>query len=106
VLTSLASHYDVSISRVILSWLVQRGVIVIPHSSSPARLSENIRTIDLTDKEVDQINGVHREIGQVRLIENISFVWYEDAIPRKGKTIMGWTPQEMGWVDDRGTWLT
>ena len=105
-MTSLASGYDVSVGVIILSWMVQRGIVVIPHSSSPKRLDENIRTVKLTAQEIEKINNMHREIGQLRLIDHVDRLWHDDAVPGKGRTFLGWTPQEIGWVDEKGTWLT
>ncbi|OGM40629.1 putative aldo-keto reductase [Aspergillus bombycis] len=102
-LLSLSSRYELSVGTVILSWLVQRGIVVIPHSSSLTRLAENRRLARLTDGEVQEINALHEEIGRTWLIDSVPPVWME--VPGKGKTIMGWTVQEVGWVDDRGECL-
>ncbi|GMG37703.1 unnamed protein product [Aspergillus oryzae] len=103
VLTSLSSRYELSVGTIILSWLVQRGIVVIPHSSSLPRLSENRRLVRLTDLEIQEINSLHEEIGRTRLIDSVPQVWME--VPGKGKTIMGWTVQDIGWVDDKGECL-
>ncbi|KNG82090.1 putative aldo-keto reductase [Aspergillus nomiae NRRL 13137] len=102
-LLSLSSRYELSVGAVILSWLVQRGIAVIPHSSSLTRLAENRRLAKLTDGEIQAINSLHEEIGRTWLIDFVPPVWME--VPGKGKTIMGWTVQELGWVDDRGECL-
>ncbi|KAE8361884.1 NADP-dependent oxidoreductase domain-containing protein [Aspergillus caelatus] len=102
-LTSLSSRYDRSVGTIILSWLVQRGIVVIPHSSSLSRLTENRRLARLTDGEVQQINSLHEELGKTRLIDSVPQVWME--VPGKGNTVMGWTVQELGWVDDKGECL-
>lgn len=89
-----------------LSWLVHRKISVIPHSSSHARLTENFNLVPLTEKEVQQVNELHLSLGTVRLIDHVAFVWLDNVIPGKGKTIFGWTAQEMGWVDQEGNSLT
>ncbi|KAE8322312.1 NADP-dependent oxidoreductase domain-containing protein [Aspergillus sergii] len=66
-------------------------------------LSENRRLARLTDREIQEINSLHEEIGRTRLIDSVSQVWME--VPGKGKTIMGWTVQEIGWVNDKGECL-
>ncbi|KAE8161922.1 NADP-dependent oxidoreductase domain-containing protein [Aspergillus tamarii] len=98
--TSLSSRYELSVGTIILSWLVQRGIVVIPHSSSLTRLTENRRLARLTDGEVQQINSLHEELGRTRLIDSVAQVWME--VPEKGNTVMGWTEQELGWVDGKG----
>ncbi|PGG95809.1 hypothetical protein AJ79_09869 [Helicocarpus griseus UAMH5409] len=100
ILTSVASRYNISVGLVILSWLVQRGLVPIPHSASPTRMAENLRPVALTGEEVEQINNMHKHIGQKRLMDSVGIFWGET--PGKGKTLMGWTVQEMGWEDAEG----
>ena len=104
VFTSLASRHDVSIGVIILSWLVQRGVVVIPHTESPVRMAENLRPVRLTDDEITEINDLHQKVGQRRLIEAVEVLWGNTL--GKGKTLMGWTVQDLGWADEDGNWLT
>ncbi len=57
VLTEIGQAHDVSAAQVVLRWLVQRGVVVIPKSVRPERMAENIDLFDfqLTDEDVDRI---------------------------------------------------
>ena len=45
-LISIAQKYDKSVARVILRWLTQRGVIVIPKSVRKERIVENFNIFD------------------------------------------------------------
>ena len=45
-LISIAQKYDKSVARVILRWLTQRGVIVIPKSLRKERIVENFNIFD------------------------------------------------------------
>ncbi len=46
VLTSIAEKHDKSVARVILRWLTQRGVVVIPKSVHRERIIENLNIFD------------------------------------------------------------
>ncbi|XP_054159193.1 aldo-keto reductase family 1 member A1-like [Oppia nitens] len=58
----LAKKYGIGDAIVILRWQVQRGVTVIPKSSTPERIAANIRLFDfkLTDDEMTAIDGLDR----------------------------------------------
>lgn len=46
VLTDLAAKHRKSVAQVVLRWLIQRGVVVIPKSVRPERMAENIDVFD------------------------------------------------------------
>lgn len=56
-LVSLAAKYRKSVAKVVLSWLIQRGVVVIPKSVRPERMAENIAVFDfhLAPEDMDLI---------------------------------------------------
>ena len=105
-LAALASRYDISIGLLTLSWMAQRHIIAIPHMSSAGRMTENLRTVRLTDEEVDKINNLATADGgkPERLMDSVPFAWFDNVIPGK-KTLHGWTVQDLGWEDDEGNWL-
>jgi len=45
-LVSLATKYDKSVAQIILRWLTQRGVVVIPKSVRKERMAENFNIFD------------------------------------------------------------
>ena len=51
-------------AQIVLRWNTQRGVIVIPKTTNPKRLTENISLFDftLTDQEVSQITNLNRNL--------------------------------------------
>jgi 2,5-diketo-D-gluconate reductase A len=57
VLSSIATKYSKTVAQVILRWLTQRGVVVIPKSSKKERMIENINIFDfrLSDEDFQQI---------------------------------------------------
>lgn len=56
-LVSLAAKYRKSVAQVVLHWLIQRGVVVIPKSVRPERMAENIDVFDfhLAPEDMDLI---------------------------------------------------
>ena len=56
-LVSLAAKYRKSVAQVVLRWLIQRGVVVIPKSVRPERMAENIAVFDfhLAPEDLDLI---------------------------------------------------
>lgn len=56
-LVSLAAKYRKSVAQVVLCWLIQRGVVVIPKSVRPERMAENIDVFDfhLAPEDMDLI---------------------------------------------------
>lgn len=65
ILVSLASKYNKTVGQIILKWNVQRGVIVIPRSSNPNRMHENIDLFDFTIDEEDMKKITSLDIEKV-----------------------------------------
>jgi len=57
VLTEIGAGYGKSVAQVVLRWLIQRGVVVIPKSVRPDRMAQNIDVFDfeLTDDQMARI---------------------------------------------------
>ncbi|MFT3901794.1 MAG: aldo/keto reductase [Niabella sp.] len=60
ILTAIASEHNKSVAQVILRWLKQRGIIVIPKSVRKERMQENfdIFDFDLTAGDMQQISSL------------------------------------------------
>src|SRR4051812_28066186 len=59
-LTEIGESYSKSVAQVILRWLIQRDIVVIPKSVRAERMQENIDVFDykLTDDEMKRIAGL------------------------------------------------
>ena len=62
VISNIAKAHGVSSAQVILRWNLQKGVVVIPGSSNPDHIQENMELYDfkLTDEEMKQIDALDR----------------------------------------------
>ncbi len=58
----IADAHGVSVAQVILRWDLQNGVVVIPGSSNPDHIKENISLFDfeLTEEEMATIANLDR----------------------------------------------
>lgn len=63
VLISIAKKYHKSVAQVVLRWLIQRNVVVIPKSIQKERMLENIRVFDfeLDAQDLEQIKSLDTE---------------------------------------------
>ena len=77
VLTAVGAAHGASVAQVVLRWLTQRGVVVIPKSVNPERMAQNLDIFEftLTEAEMAQIAGLdlgasqffdHRDPAMVR----------------------------------------
>lgn len=62
VLKEIAADYGKTVAQVILRWNLQKGVGVIPGSSNPDHIRENISVFDfeLTDKDMERIAALNK----------------------------------------------
>lgn len=60
VLQAISKKHNKSVSQVCLRWIIQHDVIVIPKSTSPKRIEENINVFDfeLSKEEMELINNL------------------------------------------------
>ena len=61
-ITAIAEKHGVSAAQTILRWDLQRGIVVIPGSSNPDHIKENLDLFgfELTPEEMEQINSLDR----------------------------------------------
>jgi 2,5-diketo-D-gluconate reductase A len=59
-LTAIGEAHDRSVAQVVLRWLVQRDIVVIPKSVRRDRMDQNLDLFDfsLTDEEIDLISAM------------------------------------------------
>lgn len=59
----IADAHDVTIPQVVLRWMIQRGIVTIPKSVTPSRITSNadLYGFELTDGEIAAINAMDRD---------------------------------------------
>lgn len=62
IISAIAKTHNVTSAQVILRWNLQRGIVVIPGSSNPDHIKENldIFEFELTEEEMEQIAELDR----------------------------------------------
>ncbi|KAJ2800774.1 hypothetical protein H4R20_003935 [Coemansia guatemalensis] len=68
-------------AQVSLSWLLARGIVVIPKSNHEIRLKQNLQTVTLTSDEIRMIGHIkthERKVDPSRDIEQLKWVFHED----------------------------
>ncbi|MFD0484550.1 aldo/keto reductase [Kineococcus sp. GCM10028916] len=84
VLTDLATAHGKSVAQVVLRWLLQREIVVIPKSSRPERMAENLDVVDfsLTPEEMTRVSALdtgastafdHRDPASVAFLGTVRF---------------------------------
>ncbi len=73
-LVELSSKYNKNVGQIILRWLIQQNISVLPKSSSEVRMASNLDVFDfkLDDAEVTKISTLHRGIGSAGTPDNIA----------------------------------
>lgn len=63
VITEIANAHGVTSAQVVLRWNLQKGVVVIPGSSNPEHIKENLDVFgfELTEDEIARINTLNRD---------------------------------------------
>ena len=62
-ISSIAAAHEISAAQVILRWDLQRGIVVIPGSSNPEHIRENLDLFgfELTSEDMEQITVLDRD---------------------------------------------
>lgn len=71
-LTSIGARFNKSAAQVVLRWLVQRGVIVIPKTVRPERMAENLDVFDVQLTEDDMTAIAALDTGATSFVDHHS----------------------------------
>ncbi|KAK8858672.1 hypothetical protein IAR55_002901 [Kwoniella newhampshirensis] len=57
-LVAIAKKHGVSTATVLISWPIQRGIVVLPKSVTPSRIEQNLNVIDLDKDDLDKLGKI------------------------------------------------
>jgi len=99
---SVAEKNKCSPAQVLLSWGVQRGTAVVPKSSNPERIKQNITLLKLSDDDMAAVSSIHKKPGMHRSLDALVRHNYEWNKASAGDgLVFGWTMEQLGWPLDR-----
>ncbi|KAI9481982.1 hypothetical protein LPJ78_001901 [Coemansia sp. RSA 989] len=77
----IADAHSCTPAQVSLSWLLARGLVIIPKSNHEVRLKQNLHAVTLTSDEIrmiGQIKARERKVDPSRDIEELKWIFHED----------------------------
>ncbi len=66
-LTEIGERYGKTAAQVVLRWNVQRGVVILPKSTKPERMAQNMDILDftMTDEEMELISALSLDHSEI-----------------------------------------
>lgn len=85
IINAIAKAHGKSAAQVIIRWHIQEGFSVVPGSSNPKHIKENIEALDftLTDAEMQQIRALDKEKRYFNMPYEEQVRWFS-----------GWNPED------------
>lgn len=62
----IANKHDIEPGNVLLSYLNNRGIVVLPKSVTPARIEKNLKIVDLDNEDVEALNKFAKDNGKLK----------------------------------------
>lgn len=85
-LKKIADAHACHPAKILISYQIARGVVVLPKSVTPARIASNLETVDLTANELATLNGLAESKGKTQRVNTPLFGtdlgfddWYNKA---------------------------
>jgi diketogulonate reductase-like aldo/keto reductase len=69
-LTAIGAKYGKTAAQVVLRWNVQRGVVIIPKSTKPARMAQNMDIWDFELSEEDMAVIAKKDLGHSEIVDH------------------------------------
>ncbi|WWC57841.1 uncharacterized protein I303_100376 [Kwoniella dejecticola CBS 10117] len=65
----IADVHGVQTANILLSWLVARGINPLPKSVTPERIANNLKLVDLTKEQFDELDALSKSHPQQRVCD-------------------------------------
>jgi hypothetical protein len=105
IIQELAQKHSIEPGNVLLSYLNNRGIVVLPKSVTPSRIEKNLKVVDLGEEDVERLNRFAKDSGKLKRFCNPP--WGVDfKVSCRGKRVWGeeWLIICLAWVGfDSGT---
>ncbi|KAK7045652.1 hypothetical protein VNI00_007485 [Paramarasmius palmivorus] len=89
----IAQRNNADPAQVVLSWIVQHKIIVVPKTENESRMTSNITLLSLSKDDMDTLDHLHQQPGKHRSL----LTYFKDG------RVFGWTYEQLGWnVNDDG----
>jgi len=66
-LKKIADKYNVAPATILISWSVNKGIVVLPKSVTPSRLDSNLKIIKLDEEDITTLNEMAGNGKQLRI---------------------------------------
>ncbi|GAA5972265.1 hypothetical protein JCM3765_006162 [Sporobolomyces pararoseus] len=60
----IADKHEVPVGTILISWSVQRGVVVLPKSVTEKRIIDNLKIVKLDEDDMDVLDNLHKTKGK------------------------------------------
>jgi diketogulonate reductase-like aldo/keto reductase len=84
-LLSISKDYQKSVAQIILRWLIQRNIIVIPKSVHKERIIENFKVFDFELKSED--------MEKITSLDTNQSLFFDHRDPKMVKRLSSWKPE-------------
>jgi len=68
-IVKIAEKHGVHGATILISWLIKRGICVLPKSVTPSRIEANAKTVDLSEEEFQSIEDLAKSIPANRVCD-------------------------------------
>lgn len=99
VIKEIGNKYNKTVAQVILRWLIQRNIVIIPKSTHLERIKENFNIFDfsLTEQDMQTINNLDKKQSSFFSHQDPQMVeWFVDMVEKR-KNNQDHTKEKKNW---------